>query len=179
MGITLAKRILVDNATIPDVTSVSFDNPLEVPLIECLETMDEEVESDGAGAIADVPLYSRFISIKLKCIVNAQQTNTFRWMLYKEPDGESLVTNLATQFHTSDDNPTAREVRKYTLAKGWFVVNPSSLIREFTIRPRRSALARCSPMRESDRITFVIAKDSNSTTSILHMMGTAYVKANA
>lgn len=146
--------------------------------------MDEEVESDGT-AIADIPLYSRLQSLKAKFNVLGATgvTNVYRWLLYKKPDGEAIAgTDLSAAgatFHSSNDTPTAREVRKMTLAKGIIITNPNSAIAGLSPYVKRAAWARASPMRENDRLTFLIAKDAPGTTSILHGMGNLYVKANA
>lgn len=183
-GVTLTKRILFAGLTIPDVTAADWDTALSVDLIECVEAQDEEVETDGT-AIADVPLYSRLLSMKLRMMVlgASGQTNVYRWLLYKKPDGEAIagtdLTAAGASFHTSNDTPTAREVRKYTLAKGIIVSNPSSAIANLSPYVSRAAWARASPMREGDKLCFLIAKDAAGTTSILHGMGNIYVKANA
>lgn len=179
MGTTIVKRIVTPIAglTIPDITATDFDNPLEFVLVECLETMDEEAISDGT-VIADVPIYSRLKSMKLNLHISGVSAQTeFRWLLYKEPDGESLVTNLAAQFHQSDDTPTGRELRKQTLAKGMFVVNTADLARTLPIFVKRSTFARLGGMKENDRITLVIAKNAAGTTATLHGFGNIYVKA--
>lgn len=180
-GITLVKRFVFDGVSIPDGTAANFDNEVEIPLIETLATVDEEVESDGAGAIADVPIYSRMTGFKANLYVamTSSTPSDIRWMLYKEPDGESLVTDLSTQFHSSDDSPTMREIRKYTLAKGQFRVNASAQMSRFPIFISRAAMRRCSPMRLNDRITLVIAKANDTTTGTLHGFGSIYFKANA
>lgn len=180
-GITLAKRIQVTRATIPDVTSVDFDNPLAVELLECTESMDEEVESDGTG-IADVPLYSRVKSMRLQGIFEGSTSvsTMVRWLLYKKPDGEALVTDLTNSiFHSSNDTPGMREIRKYTVAKGMLVINPSSAVAHsrFFVSPK--AWARISPMRENDKLSLIVAKAAEGTTCSLSLLGTIYVKANA
>lgn len=181
MGISLSKRFILNRLTIPDVTAADFDNPLEVDLLECVETMDEEVESDGTN-IADCPLYSRITSIRGKLIVegNTSTSIMFRWLLYKMPDGEDLTADLqAATFHSSNDTPTLRELRKFTLAKGMFVANPSSAVSNVPLFIRKQALARVSPLRENDKIRLVIAKATEGTTGTLSGFGTITVRANA
>lgn len=180
-GITLTKRIVTFHQTIPDVTSSDFDNPLTTDLIECTEAQDEEVESDTAGNIADCPLYSRLVGMRLQSIVEGSQTqsNTIRWLIYKKPDGEALVTNLAAQFHSNDDTPTLREIRKYTIAKGQFVVNPSTAVATRNFFVKRKAWKRIAPMRENDKLTLLVAKDAVGTTMTQSLLGQIYVRANA
>lgn len=178
-GQTLVKRVNIDQATIPDVTSVNYDNPLALNLLECVETMDEEAESDASG-IADAPLYSRIKSAKLEMtIIGSTGTgNMVRWALYKKPDGESLLTNLATQWHSSDDTPTMREIRKYVIAKGQVFVNASTATAQRRIFISRKALARISPLKEGDVVTLVIAKDAGGTTMLASLWGSIYLRAN-
>lgn len=178
-GITLAKRVLLNQVSIPDVSASDFDNEVEIPLVETLSTVDEEVESDGAGAIADVPVYSRMTGIRANFIIEHSNAHFVRWMLYKEPDGESLVTDMSSQFHTSDDTPTARELRKYTLAKGLLHIGADRQAANLRIRVSRAAMRRCSPMRLNDRITLVLAKSAAGTASTISGFATLYFKANA
>lgn len=179
-GITLAKRVILDGLTIPDVTSVSFDNILRVPLLECVETMDEEVESNGT-TIADAPLYSRMTSMKLQLILHGFAAGSMvRWILHKEPDGEQAYTELTnTSFHVSDDNEDNRERRKYCLAKGMIFINPNNLATRFPIFVKKQAWRRVSPLREGDIIALTLAKDAAGTTGALSGFGTIWVKANA
>lgn len=185
-GITLAKRVLLPGLTIPDVTAADWDNALTIDLLECVEAQDEEVESDGT-AIADAPLYSRLTAFKLRLTiigpVGAGSANVFRWLLYKKPDGEAIAgTDLSAAgatFHSSNDTPTAREVRKMTMAKGVVYTNSSTGITGVRIFISRAAMKRISPLRENDRISLLIAKDALGTTATLHGFGTLYIKANA
>lgn len=179
-GINLAKRIQLDGLTIPDVTSASFDNILRVPLLECVETMDEEVESNGT-TIADAPLYSRITSMRLNLILHGFAAGSIvRWILHKEPDGEQAYTELTnTSFHVSDDNEDNRERRKYCLAKGMVFINPNNLATTLRIFVKRKAWARVSPLRELDIIALTLAKDAAGTTGNLSGFGTLMVKANA
>lgn len=170
---------MVSKATIPDVTSADFDNELEVDLLECVETMDEEVESDGTN-VADAPLYSRVVSMRLQILITGVSASThFRWALYKKPDGEALLSNLVSQFHSSDDSPTQREINKHIMAKGIAHANANSLAVRFPIFIKKSNLMRNGGMKEGDKLTFVIAKDAAGTTGELTIMGNIYVKANA
>lgn len=183
-GITLVKRMVINRATIPDITAADFDNPLFIDLLVCRETMDEELESTGgttAGTdIADVPLYSRLTSAKLNFLVEGSTSvSTYiRWFLYKMPDGESLRTGLGSGFHNSDDSPTEREVRKMTMAKGHFILNPSTAVQNLRVFVSRQALKRVSPMRENDRIRILFAKAAEGTTCTVSGFGTMYVRAN-
>lgn len=175
-GIMLAKRVLLDKLTVPDITSADFDNPLVVPLITCIEAQDEELESNGSD-IATIPLYSRLMSIKMHLILHAFSSQTvFRWMLWKSPDND-LNPNMTTNFHSSNDSITDREIRKFILAKGIIVSNSSSVVNKIPMFVSRSAWARATPMREGDRINFQVAKDAAGTTAQLSGFGTMYVRA--
>lgn len=174
------KRVLLSDLTVPDITAADFDNPLSVDLLTCVETMDEELVSDGTN-IAQVPLYSRMTGIRLSLNVlgTSGTANVIRWFLYKKPDGESLITSLASPFHSSSDSPTQRELRKYTLAKGIVVTNPSSASAILRLRISRKAMARVSPWRENDKLTLLVAKDAAAVSAKLNGFGQIYVKANA
>lgn len=182
-GITLAKRVLISGVTIPDVTSVDWDNPLDINLLECVEAMNEETVSLGDGsAVADAPLYSRITGMKLdfKILGSTSVTNVYRWLMYKKPDGESLISSLVqTSFHSSTDSPTQREMHKMTIAKGMVISNPSTAIANLRVFVSKAALKRIAPLRENDALAFLIAKDTAGTTSLLHGMGNIYVRANA
>lgn len=179
-GISLVKRILVDNATVPDVTTVDYDNPLNVALLQCIEAQDEEQVSDGT-VIADAPLYSRITGIRLKCIFQASTAVMMRWMVYKSPDNDITVSSLINggdAFHSSNDTPTAREIRKNTLAKGFFWLNADRQASDINVRISKAALQRVSPLRENDQIKFVTAKAAAGTAVSLNMMGQIYLRAN-
>lgn len=178
-GITLSKRIQLSALTIPDVSAADYDNPLSIDLVEAVETMDEEQESDGTN-VADVPLYSRLMKMRLQCILSAFSAQTLiRWALYKKPDGEALVTSLAdSNFHSSNDVQNNREFRKYTLAKGMLMVTAQSAGRSFTPFIRRDAWKRASPMREGDKLCLLIAKNAAGTTGQLDGFGTIWARAN-
>lgn len=182
-GQILAKRVILSGLTIPDVTAADWDNPLQVGLISCQETIDEEEESDGTN-VADVPLYSKLVGLKLQLTVlgATSTTNVYRWMLHKLPDGEELITDanrLAGNFHSSDDTNPMREFRKMCMAKGMVVTNPNTAVTRLNVFVKRSAMKRVSPLREGDIIRLDIAKDTAGTTSLLHGFGTLYVRANA
>lgn len=176
--------MILSGLTIPDVTAADWDNPLAVGLLSTGETTDAELESNGSD-IAEIPIHSRVMGFKLSFIIlgATSTTNVYRWMLLKRPDGETLISNatamIADAFHSSQDTPSQREFRKFMISKGMVVTNPNSAVTRLTIPVKRSALARISPMRENDLITFLIAKDTAGTTSILHGFGSMYVKANA
>lgn len=178
-GITLTKRIILDNLTIPDVTTVPFDNPLRVPLLTCTEAQDEELESDGS-IVATTPIYSRLLSMRLKMIVSGANAQTvIRYIVMKEPDGEALLTSLANaSFHSSNDTQNIRESRKMTVAKGLFVTNSTSVVNNVPISINRRAWKRISPMRENDNLVLLIAKDAAGTTCALNGFGNIWVKAN-
>lgn len=186
MGTTLVKRGEFNQVTIPDVTSVDFDNPLTIDLLACQEGIEEEIESTGGTTpgtdVAVVPVYSRLVSLKLQlAIVGATGTANFvRWVLFKSPDNDVSITSLANNnsWNASNDTQVARELRKYTMAKGFVITNPSSatgFVRAFV---RRSNMRRMGPFREGDRIKLVLAKDSAGTACTLSGMMNAYVKAN-
>lgn len=178
-GITLTKRVILDNLTIPDITSVPFDNPLRVPLLTCLEAQDEELESDGT-IIATTPIYSRLLSMRLKLLISAGASQAIvRWLIMKEPDGEALLTSLANaSFHSSNDTQNIRESRKMTISKGMLVTNASSTVNSVPIFIKKKAWARISPMRENDNLVLLIAKDAPGTTLALNGFGNIWVKAN-
>lgn len=177
-GIVLAKRILLDGLTIPAESAANYDNPLTVDLLECTETQDEEVESNGT-AIADTPLYSRILAIRLNFSVAAGAANqTFRWILAKSPDNDIAGTAFNSDFHSSNDAQNSREIRKNIIAKGLFTSNASSNVNRVPVFVRKKALARISPLREGDVLRFVISQNSGTAAS-LHGFGTIWVRANA
>lgn len=180
-GITLAKRIVLEAVSIPAITSAAYDNPNQIDLVECVEAMDEEVESDDS-AIADVPLYSRLLSLKLFAFMQtaaAPGAIRVRWLLYKKPDGETLAGSLIDGvWHTSEDTPTQRELRKYTVAKGILPLSNDNLNTPLRIFVKKQAWARVSPMRENDKLCLILAQNSNATIT-LSGFGTIYAKANA
>lgn len=122
------------------------------------------------------------MALRLNFILTAASQTFVRWMLVKRPDGE---TNLASTslidatFHGSDDTINARELRKYTVAKGMVVIPSDRLATRMPIFVSRKALARISPLRENDRLTLHLAKSAAGTTVDLDGFGTIWVKANA
>lgn len=177
-GITLSKRVNIDKFTIPDVTSADYDNAITLGLVECIEAQDEEVESNGT-VIADAPLYSRITSIRLKGFVAGQGGEQIRWILFKSPDADITGQSAIDAWHVSDDTQAARELRKMTIAKGVFRVQPDKLASNFPLFIKRAALARISPLREGDVLRLAIAKDATATNCTITMWGTIYIKANA
>lgn len=176
-GIVLAKRVLLNQLTIPDITAADFDNPLSIDLLRCIEAQDEEVESDGTN-IADTPLYSRITGMRMNLFIKAGAATDIRWMMHKSPDNDITVTSLATDFHNSNDTQPQRELRKMTVAKGYFAIGSDRLLTRFPIFVSKKALARISPMRENDRLRLVVAKHGDGTTATLSGFGTIYVRAN-
>lgn len=180
-GIILVKRVILDQVNIADVTSVSYDNPTNIGLCVAEESIEEEIESNGT-TIAECPIYSRLLSMKLDLIFRGSTSvsNLVRWMIMKRPDGEALVTSLAdAQFHTSDDTPTQREVRSLTLAKGIIAINPSTATTSKRIFISRDAIRRVGRMNEQDRLELIVAKDAAGTTCDISGMGNLYFRANA
>jgi hypothetical protein len=165
--------------SIPDITSAAFDTPLNIDLLECVESVDEEAISDGS-TVADVPLYSRILSFKTHLFVDCDAATLIRWVLYKMPDGEALVGSLVdATFHGSQDTPTGREIRKVIIAKGYMRISADRLQSPLRIFISRQALKRISPLRENDKLRLTIAKSAAGTTAQLSGFGTIYVKANA
>lgn len=178
-GTTLVKRIIFDAESINDVTSANYDNPNTFPLLVCQETMDEEIEANGTVA-AQVPLYSKLNSMRLKLWVQGDAAIFVRWMIFKSPDADITVTDLTDgTFHSSNDTQAARELRKCTLAKGMVFVSPDKLGTSVPVRISRGALQRNASFREGDTINLVMAKQAAGGTATLNGFGTAYVRANA
>lgn len=182
-GITMVKRIILDQLVIPDVTTVAYDNPLTVTLLECTEAQDEEVESNGT-TIADAPLYSRITAIKTKMTVgDATALTCVRFMVYKCTDGDDPITALGVgladgAFHTSNQTPNNRELVRNTLAKGYIMIPPDKQVAPLNIRISREAMRRAGSMREGDLIRAIFAKDATGTTLRLWGMGNIYLRAN-
>jgi hypothetical protein len=168
MGPIEPKRILLDNVTIPAKTTTAFDNPIDIPLLVCQETTDEEKISDNTNT-AQVPLYSKLVGLKGNFIIhNVSANERIRWMLTKWLDGEELVTNLTDAtglFHSSNDTPTARELRSLTLAKGFFVAS-DRLAGKLSFFVRKNTLHRLGSLRENDKIVLTIASSSTGSSSI-------------
>lgn len=182
-GITLSKRLLLAGVSIPDVTTVDWDNPLKIQLIKAQESMDEEQEADGTNP-AQVPLYSRLIGMRfnLKVVGPGSSSVVHRWILHKKPDGEDLIsdaTRLLSAFHSSDDTQAQREFRKFTVAKGMLITNQASGVTPLGIFVKKAAMKRISPFRENDILQLDIAKDATGISSTIHGFGTMWVRANA
>lgn len=176
-GTILAKRFIANKFDIPDVSATDFDNPVAFSLAECLEAQDEELESDGTN-IATVPLYSRLVSIKANLFVTAGAQTFIRWVLLRNPDADLTASTIMTEFHTSDESSANRELRKNTLAKGYFALASDRLQSRIPIFIRRKAIARVQSFRENDRLTLVLAKHADGTDADMSGFGTCYFKAN-
>lgn len=181
MGPIEAKRIILEAITIPDITTVPYDNPIAIDLIVCQETVDEEIETNGTN-VAQVPLYSKIVGMKLNLFIRGavDEPLTLRWMLYKMPDGETLITSLIdANFHSSDDNATQRELRGLTLAKGILLTNVSSGTNRLSVFVRRKTLQRLGALRENDRWRFILAANGSATIqATISGMGTIYTRMN-
>lgn len=182
-GIVLAKRILVHDFLIPDVTSADFDNPTQFHLVGCAEAQDEVIESTGGTTVgtnvATVPLYSRLLKMRMNLILRAANATMVRWMLVKNPDADITAANFMAQYHSSDDDQGPREIRKSILSKGFVSVPSDKLQAGLRVRVSRKAWERASPMRENDVLSLVLAKEAAGTTATLSGFGTIWVKANA
>lgn len=182
MGEILPKRALMDLQAITASTTVNqFDAaPTEFDLLVCQESQDDELEADGTN-VPTAPLYSSLVGIKLQLmtyLLTAGQR--VRWMLYKQPDGESLATTtlLSSRFHDSADDAVGRELRGLVLAKGMFVASDKTAgIQKIFVR--RSALRRIGrSLRENDRIAFVIENSATSSAGNFTLWGTLYVRSH-
>lgn len=182
-SIILAKRILVHDFLIPDVSAADFDNPSTFDLIGARENIDEEIESTGGTTlgtdVATCPVYSRLVKMRLNMVFRAANATFVRWMLVKSPDSDITAATFNTNFHSSDDTTGIREVRKHILAKGFVNIPSDRLAAPFRVRVSRAAWARASPMRENDVIRLVFAKEAAGTTATLSGFGTIWVRANA
>jgi hypothetical protein len=177
MGPIEAKRILLDSLTIPSDAGSDYNTTLEVPLIVCQESVDEEIESNGTN-IAQVPPYSKVVSMKGQYTVHGLSSGTIiRWHLRKFPDGESLFNTLIdAAFHTSDDTPTAREARAMTLAKG-IIVGSDRTAGRLNVFVRRNTLQRLGNLRENDRLVLILAQNTTNPCQLTGF-GTVYVRLN-
>lgn len=179
MGPIEAKRILLDNVAIPARTSVAYDNPVTIGLVTSQESVDEELESDGTN-IAQVRPYSKIVGMKLNLqLFNNAATggDRIRWMLVKDVDNEGALTSLVdANFHSSDDTPTARELRARTLAKG-FVTASDRTAQRLSVFVRRKTLQRLGALRENDRLELVLAV-SGSGAAAISGFGTVYARMN-
>lgn len=184
-GRIIVARVLVSKASIPDVTSVDFDNPLGFDLIGAAEAQNHEIESTGGTTIgtdvATAPLYSKVVAIKLQTMVHGSSAGgeLVRWQLVKNPQGDLSTANINASWHSSNDDATEREVRGFQLAKGQLLVSPSRLQTPVRIFIRRKTMARLGSLREADRLRFVVSKDATGTTLQLTMWGNIYLRANA
>lgn len=181
MGPIEAKRIILDGLSIPDISAAAYDNPLVIDLLICQETVDEEVESNGTN-IAQVPLYSKFVGLKLDLNIRGTVNDplTLRWLLWKLPDGEALVSSLQdSNWHSSNDVQNNRELRANTLAKGMLLTNTSSGVNKLRVFIRRETLKRLGNLRENDTIRLAIAANASATTqATVFGFGTAYARLN-
>lgn len=182
-GIVLAKRILVHDFLIPDVSAADFDNPVGFDLVGCSEAQDEGIESTGGTTIgtnvASIPLYSKLVAMRTNFIFRAANATMVRWMLVKKVDNDLTDATANTGFHSSNEDENNRELRKLILAKGFVNIPSDKLAAPLRIRVSRAAWKRAQPMRENDRISLVFSKEAAGTTATLSGFGTIWVKANA
>lgn len=181
-GITMAKRIVLDDETIPDITSVAWDNPLKIDLLECTEAQAEATISDGSG-VADTPLYSRIARMRFNFLLDSASACKVRWMLVKLPSGVDTIAALTgglndANFHGSVEGVSARDLRGNTLAKGFVSLAADRLQSSLRIFVSRAAMKRASPMKEDDKISLFLAKNAPGTTASISGFGTIWVKAN-
>lgn len=181
-GIVLAKRILLHDFLIPDVSSVDFDNPVEFEIAGATATQAEEVESTGGTTlgtdVATVPLYSKLLSMRLNLMFRAANATMVRWMLVKNTDNDRTAAAFNTDFHSSNDSGDSREVRKLILSKGFVNIPSDKLAAPLRVRISRKALQRAAPMRDGDRLQFVLSKEAAGTTATLSGFGTMWFRAN-
>lgn len=181
------RKILVDQVTIPDITSADFDNPVTFDLLAATEAEDDTIESTGgttAGTnVATCRPDAKLVSIKVRTTVRGGSggAEIYRWVLYKSPDNDVSLGGLqgSSEFHTTNDNPTGREFRKGLLAKGEIQLSASSLMSRVPIFIKRAALLRNANFREDDRLKFQIAKNASGTTGQISMLGALYLRQNA
>lgn len=176
MGPIEAKKFLFTDLSIPSDAGTDFSVKLSIPLIVAGDTVDEELESDGTN-IAQVTNYSKLVGIKGQIRVTGMGTGTrVRWMLLKQPDGEDLVAGglIDSAFHSSNDNPTNRELRATTLAKG-ILYESDKTSQPIPLFVKRKTLRRLGTLRESDRITLVLAQNTTDACEISGF-GTLYAR---
>lgn len=175
----VAKRVIFDTETISPYTTNAYDTANRYPLLLSQENTNEEQEADGTSP-AEVTIGSRIVSLKLNFAITATQTGEiFRWMLLKYADGEELTTSLVDAwFHSSDDTPSLRELKKLTLAKGILYPGASNLTAFLRIFVKRKALARNAILKENDKIVLVVASNKNTSLAKLHGFGTIWVALN-
>lgn len=176
MGRIEPKRVILTDFA-PGANATPYTTVTTCGLVVCQESVNEETESNGT-TIAEVPLYSRIVAIKLKLAwFNMGASRYMRWMLIKDPDNEGALTSLAdADFHSSDDTPTARELRKNTLAKGWVIPSADGLMKNINIFIRKKTLRRLGSLREGDRIKLVLAANSATSVGQVSGFGTIYVR---
>lgn len=179
VGRTLVKRINIDKLAIPDITSADYDNPLTIDLIQGIEAQDEGQVSDGT-IIADAPLYSKVFALHVRGFIAGSSAGgeQVRWILFKNPDGDITGAAAMADWHNSDEDSAARELRKNTLAKGVLRISSSNLGTPMKIFIKRRTLARLGRMNETDTIRLVLAKDATNTTLQLTMFGSIYLRTN-
>jgi hypothetical protein len=179
MGPIISKRIVADSLTIPDITSVKYDNPLTVNLLVAQENTDDEVESDGSS-VAEVNIHSKVVGFKWQGYIQGPsgEAVNVRYILYKNIDGEGLISNCTDSFfHNSNDTPTAREVRSLIISKGIMHLSESQGVTKFNLFVRRKTLHRLGNMKEGDKLTLLIAADVAMVTNAkLYGFGTLYVR---
>lgn len=179
---TLAKKVLVSKFSIPDITAADFDNAVEYDLLSGSEALDDTIESTGgttAGTnVAQVPIYSKLTSLRLHTFFQGQGGEQIRWMLCKNEVNNYSAQNFMDNFHNSDSNPTARDIRANILAKGITVVNNDRLTAPLSIFVKRKTLSRLSSFKENDKIQMVFAKDATNTTCTVTQWGNMYIRAN-
>ena len=178
MGPIEPKRIILDNFTIA-ANATAYATPTTIGLLTATESVDEELESNGT-TIAEARPYSKVVGMKLQLEVFTNSLTAgdrIRWMLVKDVDNEGAITALTDAFfHTSNDDPTSRELRARTLAKGFLVVNDRTS-RKMNIFIRRNTLKRLGSLRENDRFELVVASSANATCQVTGI-GTIYVRHN-
>lgn len=179
-GKILVKRVLIDKFTLPDITSADYDNPINLGLIEGIEAQDENVESDGS-VIADAPLYSRIVAMKLKTIIHGSSAGgeLVRWMLVKNPDGDISNASFMAGFQSSNDDRTSSDVRSHTYAKGIVLVQPSRNSTSVPVFIKRKTLNRMGVLNEGDVVSLIMAKDATGTSLQVTCWGNIWIRANA
>lgn len=177
MGRIEGKRVLLNAVSVPAKTTNPWDNMLTVDLVVAQETVDEELETDGTNV---AQIYPGATVVSARGIIkflgtNVGTTTVIRWMIYKKPDGEALVTDLTdTFFHNTNDSPTGREIRANVIAKG-MVVGRSDAGVGIKLWMSKKALRRLGRLRENDKISLLIATNEASAATI-HGFGTIYVR---
>lgn len=179
MGPIEAKRIILNGVTISAKSATDYDTITSIPLVVCQESVNEETESNGTNT-AEVPLYSKVVAIKGRLVLNTNfsATSCVHWMLYKQPDGESLTSTLADAFfHSADDTPTVRELNKNIIAKGMLVGSDKTSAAINLGFHKRKTLRRLGSLREGDKIVLALATNESSTHK-LWGFGNLYARLN-